>query len=63
MANKATHIRLKNNKKVVVERHEGPIFVVKSKQGKHIGSYGPEQDSIRKFYQRYDSLNAKRAGE
>ena len=60
---KATHIRLKNDKKVVVERHEGPIFVVKSKQGKHIGSYGPDQDSIMQFYLRYESIKAKRAGD
>jgi len=60
---KATHIRLKNDKKVVVERHEGPIFVVKSRQGRVIGSYGPEQDSLRQFYLKYESIKAKRAGD
>ena len=61
---KATHIRLKNDKKVVVERHEGPIFVVKSKNGgKVYGSYGPDPDELRQFYLKYESIKAKRAGD
>ena len=53
----ATHIRLKNNVKVNVERFEGNILVVRNMKGKVIGSYEPT--TMKNFYNRYMSILTK----
>ena len=55
--NNATHIRLKTKKKVIVERYEGNILVVKSLKGKVIASY--TRESMQLFNKRYKSLAIK----
>jgi len=55
---KPTHKRLKNGVKVVVERYEGNILVVRNKRGKVLGSYGPEPERLALFRKRYLSLRA-----
>ncbi len=57
---KATHLRLKNKKKVNVERHEGGVLVVRNLHGKVIGTY--ERKYMGKFNKRYRSLTTKQAG-
>ena len=51
---KATHIRMKTNTKVFVERHEGNILVVRNLKGKILGSYTKQQ--MKHFNERYASL-------
>lgn len=51
---KATHIRKKTKTKVVVERFEGGVLVVKSMAGKILGSY--DHKSMAKFNDRYTTL-------
>ena len=52
-----THVRLKTGKKVIVERHDGNILVVKATNGKFIYSY--DLSSMDKFRRRYKSLRGK----
>jgi len=54
---KATHIRIKTKTKVVVDRFEGGVLVVKNLKGKILGSY--EQKDMPTFTKRYKSLRAK----
>jgi len=57
---KATHIRKKNNVKVIVERYEGNILVVKNMKGKVLGSYGPDQmHPMKKFFERYEPVTKR----
>lgn len=58
MANKPTHLRLKTNEKVFVERFQGNVIVVKNTSGRVLGSYGP--DDMPKFAKRYKSLVANK---
>lgn len=58
MANKPTHIRLKTNEKVFVERYQGNIIVVKNTSGRVLGSY--EHKDMPKFNKRYKSLVANK---
>lgn len=53
---RTTHIRVKNNKEVMVERIEGDIFVVKNLKGGVIGSYNRKQRAS--FNKRYKSIRA-----
>jgi len=55
---KPTHLRLKTNKQVYVERHEGGVVVVTNKKGKVVGSY--RREDMGKFHKRYKSLVAKK---
>lgn len=54
---KATHIRIKTKTKVVVERFEGNVLVVKNMKGKILGSY--DRGTMSKFTERYKSMRAK----
>jgi len=56
MSQHATHIRKKTGEKVVVTR-EYNVVVVKSTQGRFIGSY--EQGDMAKFQRRYEPLKRK----
>jgi len=51
---KPTHIRIKTQTKVMVERFEGNVLVVKNMQGKILGSY--DRTAMDKFNDRYKTL-------
>ena len=53
-----THVRLKTNTEVIVERYEGNTVVVKNRRGKVIGVYDKDRMSL--FYKRYKSLVARK---
>jgi len=50
----ATHTRIKTKTKVIVERFEGNVLVVKNLKGKILGSY--DRTSMDKFNDRYKTL-------
>jgi len=56
-----THVRIKTETKVNVERYEGGVLVVRNLKGKILGSY--EREQMKKFHERYRSLAVARGGK
>ncbi len=57
MKGEPTHIRLKTNTKVFVERFEGNVIVVKNLKDNVVGSY--EGHEMGKFHKRYKPIKKR----